>query len=102
MGHGEDEDRLAAGGTARPPNRGTRPSRIEGKPGAPGSRSGAAQIRRARAALLRGTRPEPLMPHIAALYLAGREWLWPAVTAGSLVLCAVAWSYVRTPAPHLV
>lgn len=39
---------------------------------------------------------------IAALYLAGREWLWPAVIAGGVVLVAVAWSYARTPAPHLL
>ena len=42
------------------------------------------------------------MLQIAALYLAGREWLWPAVVAGGVVLCAVAWSYVRTPAPHFL
>ncbi len=42
------------------------------------------------------------MLQIAALYLAGREWLWPAAITGGLALCAVAWSYVRTPAPHLL
>ncbi|HSI15770.1 MAG TPA: glutamine amidotransferase [Chthoniobacter sp.] len=42
------------------------------------------------------------MQQIGALYLAGQEWLWPAVVSGGVVLCAVAWSYIRTPAPHLL
>jgi len=42
------------------------------------------------------------MPQIAALFLAGQDWLWPTVVSGSLALCAVAWSYLRTPAPRLL
>ncbi|TCO95483.1 putative membrane protein [Chthoniobacter flavus] len=42
------------------------------------------------------------MLQVAALYLAGREWLWPAVAVGAVALCCVVWSYLRTPASHLL
>ncbi len=40
------------------------------------------------------------MPLLAALYLAGRDWLWPVVGVGAVALLFIAWSYARTPAPH--
>ncbi len=61
-----------------------------------------AQIRRTCAALLRGTRPEPLMPPVAVLFPAGRIGCGRVAAAGGAVLCAVAWSYLRTPAPRLL
>jgi uncharacterized membrane protein len=41
-----------------------------------------------------------MTPSVAALFLASREWLWPAVAAGGVALVLIAWSYLRTPAPH--
>jgi hypothetical protein len=35
---------------------------------------------------------------LAALYLAGRDWLWPAVACGGVGLLLIASSYLRTPA----
>jgi uncharacterized membrane protein len=35
---------------------------------------------------------------LAALYLAGRDWLWPATAVGAAGLLLVAWTYSRTPA----
>lgn len=40
------------------------------------------------------------MPLISALFLAGKEWLWPVVGAGAATLAFVLWSYLRTSAPH--
>jgi len=34
------------------------------------------------------------------LYLAGQDWLWPAVIALAAALAFVAWSYARTPGSH--
>ncbi|MDR3401305.1 MAG: glutamine amidotransferase [Chthoniobacter sp.] len=42
------------------------------------------------------------MLEAAVFFLAGRDWLWPVVAAGGVVICAIAWSYLRTPAPHLL
>ncbi len=36
----------------------------------------------------------------AALYLAGKDWLWPAAIGGVLALLLVATSYLRTSAPR--
>ena len=36
----------------------------------------------------------------AALFLAGREWLWPSVITLGLAFVFVAWSYARTDAPR--
>ena len=36
----------------------------------------------------------------AALFLAGREWLWPSAIALGLALIFVAWSYTRADAPR--
>ena len=35
---------------------------------------------------------------LAALFLAGRDWLWPAVIALGAAVAFVAWSYLRAPA----
>lgn len=40
------------------------------------------------------------MPLISALFLAGKEWLWPVIGAGAATLAFVLWSYLRTSAPH--
>ena len=36
----------------------------------------------------------------AALFLAGREWLWPAVGAFAAACIFVAWSYARADVPR--
>jgi len=40
------------------------------------------------------------MPSVAALYLAGREWLAPAAVAAGICFVLVAASYFRTPGPR--
>src|SRR6185295_6796523 len=99
LGHGERANPHPARRTPRPAHRGTRTPRIKGKPRPHRPRSGADEIRRARPALLRRTGPEPLMPLVAALFLAGREWLVPAAIAAGVALSLVTASYLRTPGP---
>src|SRR5262249_32092871 len=93
----------AARRAAQSADRGARAARVEGKPRADRPRSGADEIRRARAPILRRPRAKPMIGFdafsVGALYLAGREWLWPAIAIFIVALGFVAASYFRTAAP---
>jgi len=41
-----------------------------------------------------------LMLQVSALFLAGKEWLWPVIAAFGAAFASVVWSYFRTAAPR--